>query len=171
VRAYSSKRDWEKIESEIKSELEKEKPEGEVAYSYSYIYSYQMCNGMLIYRPSSIALFRRPSKLCFEISTPKPMRILGERWTNHSRLPEVSFGIVHPSTIIIILSPHPCCVIGTVLSTNWGEVGKKNYEEEKQAPKGMEWRSWEGDKVAQIDSDSSWESITIRPLFLDSWRS
>lgn len=40
---------------------------------------------------------------------------------------------------------------GTVLSTNWKEVGTKNYEEEKQAPKGMEWRSWEGEKVKQIE--------------------
>jgi len=40
---------------------------------------------------------------------------------------------------------------GTVLSTNWKEVGQKNYEEERQAPKGMEWRSWEGDKLPQIE--------------------
>ena len=38
---------------------------------------------------------------------------------------------------------------GTVLSTNWKEVEKKKYEEERQAPKGMEWRNWEGDKVPQ----------------------
>ena len=40
---------------------------------------------------------------------------------------------------------------GTVLSTNWKEVGEKNYEEERQAPKGMEWRNWEGDKLTQIE--------------------
>lgn len=40
---------------------------------------------------------------------------------------------------------------GTVLSTNWKEVGTKNYEEERQAPKGMEWRNWEGDKIKQIE--------------------
>jgi len=33
---------------------------------------------------------------------------------------------------------------GTVLSTNWGEVAKKDYEndEERKAPEGMEWRKW-----------------------------
>lgn len=40
---------------------------------------------------------------------------------------------------------------GTVLSTNWKEVGEKNYEKERVAPKGVEWRSWEGDKLAQVD--------------------
>lgn len=40
---------------------------------------------------------------------------------------------------------------GTVLSTNWSEVKEKNYEEEKQAPKGMEWKTWEGEKVKQIE--------------------
>lgn len=44
---------------------------------------------------------------------------------------------------------------GTVLSTNWGEVKEKDYEKEKQAPKGMEWRSYDtGDRLKdQIDSD------------------
>lgn len=40
---------------------------------------------------------------------------------------------------------------GTVLSTNWNEVSQKNYEEERQAPKGMEWRNYEGDRLKQID--------------------
>lgn len=45
---------------------------------------------------------------------------------------------------------------GTVLSTNWGEVKEKKYEEERQAPKGMEWRTWEGERTkGQIDSDAS----------------
>lgn len=44
---------------------------------------------------------------------------------------------------------------GTVLSTNWGEVKEKDYEKEKQAPKGMEWRSYDtGDRLKdQIDDD------------------
>ena len=36
---------------------------------------------------------------------------------------------------------------GTVLSTNWSEVKEKDYEKDRQAPDGMEWRSWEGDKL------------------------
>ncbi len=40
---------------------------------------------------------------------------------------------------------------GTVLSTNWNEVSKKDYEEERQAPKGVEWRNWEGEKVKQVE--------------------
>jgi SGS domain len=38
---------------------------------------------------------------------------------------------------------------GTVLSTNWGEVAVQDYEKERQAPTGMEWRNYEGDKVPQ----------------------
>lgn len=41
---------------------------------------------------------------------------------------------------------------GTVLSTNWDEVGTTDYEQERTAPKGMEWKSWEGDKLEQKDS-------------------
>jgi len=41
---------------------------------------------------------------------------------------------------------------GTVLSTNWDEVSKANYEKERQAPKGMEWKTWEGDKVSQREA-------------------
>eukprot|EP01035_Chromulina_nebulosa_P019409 gene19409-25284_t len=43
---------------------------------------------------------------------------------------------------------------GTVLSTNWSEVQRADYEKQKKAPKGMEWRSWEGDKLDQVDSDT-----------------
>jgi hypothetical protein len=42
---------------------------------------------------------------------------------------------------------------GTVLSTNWTEVGEKNYEEERQAPNGMEWKNWEGNKLKQKEGD------------------
>jgi hypothetical protein len=31
---------------------------------------------------------------------------------------------------------------GTVLSTNWKEVGTKDYEKERQAPDGMTWKKW-----------------------------
>ncbi|CAI5730987.1 unnamed protein product [Peronospora destructor] len=31
---------------------------------------------------------------------------------------------------------------GTVLSTNWKEVSDKNYEKERTAPSGMEWKKW-----------------------------
>lgn len=44
---------------------------------------------------------------------------------------------------------------GTVLSTNWGEVGTADYEKERQAPKGMEWRTWEGQKLPQKDDDDN----------------
>jgi suppressor of G2 allele of SKP1 len=44
---------------------------------------------------------------------------------------------------------------GTVLSTNWGEVSKKNYEEERQAPKGVEWKSWEGKKLKQEEDEEN----------------
>ena len=42
---------------------------------------------------------------------------------------------------------------GTVLSTNWGEVSEKDYEKERTAPKGMEWKNWEGKKLPMKDDD------------------
>lgn len=36
---------------------------------------------------------------------------------------------------------------GTVLSTNWGEVKEKDYEKERPAPNGMQWKNWEGEKL------------------------
>ena len=42
---------------------------------------------------------------------------------------------------------------GTVLSCNWDEVGKTDYEKERQAPKGMEWKNYEGKKLPMKDDD------------------
>jgi tetratricopeptide (TPR) repeat protein len=42
---------------------------------------------------------------------------------------------------------------GTVLSTNWGEVSDKDYEKERQAPKGMEWKNYEGNKLPMVEDD------------------
>lgn len=42
---------------------------------------------------------------------------------------------------------------GTVLSTNWNEVAKKDYENERTAPKGVEWKDWEGKKLPTKDDD------------------
>jgi hypothetical protein len=32
---------------------------------------------------------------------------------------------------------------GTVLSTNWGEVKEKDYETDRTAPDGQEWKKWD----------------------------
>ena len=42
---------------------------------------------------------------------------------------------------------------GTVLSTNWKEVKDKDYEKERTAPKGVEWKNWEGEKLPTTDDD------------------
>ena len=42
---------------------------------------------------------------------------------------------------------------GTVLSTNWDEVKETDYENERTAPKGMEWKTWEGKKLPMKDED------------------
>lgn len=46
----------------------------------------------------------------------------------------------------------------TVSSTavyTYSQVGKADYEKERQAPKGMEWRTWEGQKLPQKDDDDN----------------
>lgn len=42
---------------------------------------------------------------------------------------------------------------GTVLSTNWDEVKEKDYEKERTAPKGQEWKKWEGEKLPMKEDD------------------
>lgn len=44
---------------------------------------------------------------------------------------------------------------GTVLSTNWDEVDKADYLKDRTVPDGMEWRSWEGDKIPVKEKDYS----------------
>jgi len=41
---------------------------------------------------------------------------------------------------------------GTCLSTNWNEVSDTDYEKKRQAPKGSEWRNWEGERLPQEDN-------------------
>lgn len=42
---------------------------------------------------------------------------------------------------------------GTVLSCNWDEVKEKDYEQDRVAPKGMEWKNWEGNKLPMKEDD------------------
>ena len=42
---------------------------------------------------------------------------------------------------------------GTCLSTNWDEVEKTDYEKERQAPKGMEWKDYEGKKLPMKENN------------------
>ena len=41
---------------------------------------------------------------------------------------------------------------GTCLSTNWGEVSGTDYEKKKTAPKGVEWKDWEGQRLPQEEN-------------------
>ena len=45
---------------------------------------------------------------------------------------------------------------GTCLSTNWDEVEKTDYEEKRDAPKGMEWKDCEGNKLPMKEDDDEW---------------
>jgi len=42
---------------------------------------------------------------------------------------------------------------GTCLSTNWNEVETKDYESERQAPRGMEWKDGEGRKLPMKEEE------------------
>lgn len=95
AKAYSSNRDWNAIEQDLKKQEEDEKLEGEDALNKLFRDIYSKANEDT----------RRAMNKSFQTSG------------------------------------------GTVLSTNWGDVSDKDYEKEKVAPDGMEWRSWEGDKL------------------------
>lgn len=94
---YSSKKDWEKLGSQISKELDEEKPEGEEALQ---------------------KLFQQ----IYKDATPETKMAMKKSFQTSG---------------------------GTVLSTNWNEVSGTDYEKQRQAPKGMEWRNWEGEKVPQ----------------------
>jgi len=94
-RPYSSTKDWNKIEQNLKKDEESEKPEGDEALQKLFRDIYGKANSDT----------RRAMNKSFQTSG------------------------------------------GTVLSTNWKEVKEKDYEKERTAPKGMEWKNWEGKKL------------------------
>ena len=100
VRPYSSHKDWDAIERDLKAEEDAEKPEGDEALN-------KLFEGI------------------YAKSDPDTRRAMVKSFQTSG---------------------------GTVLSTNWGEVAAKDYEKERQAPKGQEWKNWEGDRLPQKDN-------------------
>jgi suppressor of G2 allele of SKP1 len=101
VRPYSSHRDWDAIEKDLKEEEKKEKPAGDEAMNKLFQQIYANADEDT----------RRAMVKSYQTSG------------------------------------------GTVLSTNWQEVARKDYENERTAPKGIEWKNWEGKKLPTKDDD------------------
>jgi hypothetical protein len=121
---YSSKRDWNAVEKEVEKELESEKPEGEEALNALFQQIYKVRRAKY-FLPTALSFL-----MCF--------LALKNADDNTRRAMNKSFQTSG----------------GTVLSTNWNEVALADYDKDKQAPKGMEWKSWAGEKLPQKESGS-----------------
>lgn len=49
---------------------------------------------------------------------------------------------------VVVLNATLCVYYFSILHI---QVSQKNYEEERQAPKGVEWKNWEGKKLKQVE--------------------